>query len=175
MNQQQEPDELDRVLHQWASTQEPATDRLAALRTRIVEQLGEELTTRGGQTSEAGPTQFLPFHSNYLWFAAGAAAALLVMASVLWVARDRFRLPTRIAQTQHKLPADYTWLRQDHLRNQARLLADMKATFGAQLQWIAETGDRVELGLAQDAAPSGREQAISIRVVVERRTTNDSD
>lgn len=168
------PDDLDRLLQAWSARQETSPQHLAALYARVVAQLTQESAPNVSPKSTApgGRTGWL--RPSYAWLVAAVALVLLVAASVVWFGPRRPHRAPEVANSPRDLPADDLWLREDQLRNKARLLAEMEALFDGQLQWLAETNDRVELGLTKDSTAASDQPALVARVVVQRRTGADS-
>jgi hypothetical protein len=88
--------------------------------------------------------------------------------------RSRPTAPEIVEQAPASLPAEYAWLRDEQLRNKAKLLADMKEIFHDQLQWVAETSDRVELGLSKRSLEQPLVRPLAVRVIVERKAAHDA-
>ena len=108
-----------------------------------------------------------------LWFALGAAAAVMLM--VAWRTGDgqhsRAALPGGLAGD---VPPS-VFFAQSELAEKARLLAGMQDVFAGRLAWVGEAGREVQLGLLPDAAAGARGSVpLAVRVVVLARTSGDS-
>src|SRR5690606_35706217 len=73
-----------------------------------------------------------------------AASAAVLLFSMMFFPGRNGEMPATISQ----LPPDYAWLRNDQLQTKSTLLAAMEETFDGHFNWLAETGDHVQLALA---------------------------
>ena len=147
--------------------------------------------------------------SRPAWFLVAAASVLLMLTARFWLGGDRAQKP-RVGETSglvgknttgrptgdSPVPADNgsasagnesvvstaggVSLPKEQLLAKAQLFAEMQAVFGSQLQWLAETTDRVELGLGRDTDASSQSSAgdhvpLMVQVVVERRAAGSAD
>jgi hypothetical protein len=86
--------------------------------------------------------------------------------------------PGRAASTSES-PPEYAWLQHDQIQNKTLVLQEMERLFDRQFLWLAENGNRVELGLAD--ADTGRSRVadggehLAIRIVVQRRQPGSAD
>ncbi|HTU25769.1 MAG TPA: hypothetical protein VMF30_10245 [Pirellulales bacterium] len=201
-----QPDGLDRLLEGWAAGRAASGEQLANLKQRILGELARPQVgsaadnaadsashrPSGGQHQRApekngrhsGPGQ------RGVWFLAVAASLLLAFATRHWLSVEPLPLPDsqveplagrrgpggpagpprQVAVAEH--------LGKESLAAKARLFAEMQAVFGDRFQWVAETADRVELGLAEEAPaaepspgpPTPTAAApLAVQVVIERK------
>ena len=183
MSTTHDDERLDALLNDWADqTTEP--NRLDSLQTRILSTAASksalveasEPLAQAGIATGFGTGQCVridqPRRAQQL--AVGVAATLLLALGVF--------LGTELESTTAnfaEMPPEFTWLQEDQLRNKAALLSEMESLFDGQLAWVAEDGNRVDLGLdgpsnARSAdAVEGRR--LAVRFVVVRRDDNASD
>lgn len=171
---------LDALLHTWSARREPSAEQLDQLQAAILDRLANEPSAGEavGQTCvlpsrQQGPASLA--HRGLAWLV--GCAMLVAVSLILWTPS-----PVPVAKVTVKdagnLPADYAWLRDDQLRNKAQLVAEMRSVFGSQLQWFAETNDRIELGLTKSApsvVANGNPETLVVRVIVERRLPGTSE
>ncbi len=100
---------------------------------------------------------------------------LLVVTSAIWLTRDRSSAKSSTSPLPLEQLTGLSALPREQLVAKARLFAEMRAVFGNQLDWIAETTDRVEIGLIKDPAAARQPGLLVVRMVVERRSTATSD
>ncbi len=185
MNQPLEPrasDDLDRLLQTWATDREASPDRLSALQGRIVSQLNdlptlpmthEPLSSRPRSRWPHG--RGFSLQSGPAWFGLAAASVLFIFAAGYWLGGNRPQELAVVSKNSPDLPAGLESLPREQLLAKARLFAEMQLVFGGQLQWLAETTDHIELGLAKEAVAPASDGPLMIHVVVERRAAGAAD
>lgn len=179
MNHETDDTALDQILHQWADERAADPEHLDILQKRIVSTL--ELEHRHLPASRPRPAMppIVSRHSVASRFPVGLAAVVLV--ALVWFAQvaGESILNHQLAGEDGSLPPDSVWLNQGQLDGQAVLLTEMEQLFGDRLNWLAETGERVELGLDEvtdsvgSAANDTASSPIAIRMVVEKREAGD--
>lgn len=169
------PDEkLDGLLQCWAESRAPTDEQIAELRERL------SSTVRTAALVDIPPMP-QPHKGHAIagrvaWFCLGATAAVLV-ACLLWpepqmVSPGAVHVPQ---EQENGIPA-FAALKRDQLRAGAVLLREMENLFPGQLRWVAESEDKVSVGLLSEAGPTLRETVpIAIRVVVVSRKTSSWD
>lgn len=173
------PDErLDGLLRRWAESRASTDEQIAKLRERI------SSTVKTAALVDIPPMQRphkgLVVAGRVAWFCLGAAAAVLV-AGLLWPVRSpepRVVSPdvADVPQIQQNGIPAFAALKRDQLTARAVLLKEMENVFPDQLRWVAESEDKVSVGLLSEARPAWRETApIAIRVVVVSRKTSNQD
>ena len=101
-----------------------------------------------------------------------AVAAMLLVSLGIFLSTS-MRRHTTVAHSD--VPPGFAWLNDDQLQNKAALLAEMETLFDGQLAWVAENGERVELGLGDPSRTLSKESAkdrVAIRLVVVRRDSS---
>lgn len=206
MNTNSSGDPLDRVLHQWVRQRQPQPHELDELQQRIRLALvadSERPTPLGSDTnvlplSDAGqtrsdlsqtfecPTALIPRSTDRHRAAAAGflvGITLSAMIAFVWAAQpDRSHTPQSFAagNSQPSLP-DYARLSDNQLRNSEVLHSELQELFGHQLTWLAETDERVEVGLndrrtTDDSTSSENAAApVIVRVVIEKRDAEHQD
>jgi hypothetical protein len=178
------PDDLDDLLHDWGAAREASSDRLSALHRQIAERLAEQpvldivpAPAEESHRSLAAGRGNRARHSGPAWFLAGAASVLLVVAGNYWLGRTgpevADKTPSQVS------PKGLASLSKEDLLAKARLYNEMRVMFDGQLEWLAETSDHLEVGLAQLPSSDGSEepsdkQPLVIQMVVERRAKGGS-
>jgi hypothetical protein len=163
MNEDEHPQdpELDELLGRWAERRQ-AEKSLDQIHGQIMSAWLEE----GAQHPNSAdvPSGFrvrsrYTMRDRAVWFAIGAAAALLVAVGVSFVSDDeRSGMP------------EFGWLQADEVTEKAKLLREMERMFENRLEWIAETGGRVLLEIREEDLSSGpAPTGVAVRVVVVRR------
>ena len=138
--------ELDQKLKHWAARNTPAD-------TRALEQKIAPLVAGAPPLPQKRWTHF---HT----FLAGAAAAAVVMfVSFVDIAPRETRQFARLIKEEQKLS-------EQRRASMTKIFNETERLFGANLQWIAEAGDNVELGISE--TPSDNEPLI-LRVTVIRK------
>ena len=165
MNNRKTPNPLDRLLCDWAQGQAPSTTDLDLLTSKIVQAADEPLD------SSDEPILLESFSVLKLgpaaWVTLGAAAVVLLTLGFVWLAKGtKGDLPSVAGPSD--LPPSYAWLQDEQLRNKAILLDEMESVFGRRLNWLAETGDNVQVDVGRQSS-TGDGQALAVRVVVQRR------
>ena len=175
------PDDLDRLLQAWATGREASAERLSALKGRIVSQLNDPSTlpivpqspSSRSRDRRRGPGYSL--RSGPAWFLLAAASVLFIFAAGYWLGGNRPQDLPVVVTAPSDLPAGLASLPKEQLLAKARLFAEMRTVFGGQLQWIAETTDHIELGLAKEAVDADGDHPLMVHVVVERRAAGSAD
>ncbi|MBI1311018.1 hypothetical protein GC176_06895 [bacterium] len=172
MNSRHDDDRLDELLSDWAG-QSVFSERLEILQQRILLSAAEARSVDSNDVKTASQ----PVREPGRWsagFAVGVAATLLVSLCVFLAVEQRQL--SIVATTD--VPPEFTWLRGEQLQSKTLLLSELESLFDGQLVWLAESGDRVELGLDESAARighPGEANPLAIRVVVVRRERGRAD
>lgn len=170
MNENEPPQdpELDQLLERWAERRQ-VEKTLDQMHGQIISGWQEHETQH---PALADSPVVLGARSRYtnrdraIWFAIGAAAALIVAIGVSFVSDDdRSSVP---------VPAtpDFVWLQTDQVTEKAKLLREMERVFENRLSWVAETDGRVVLEIEEEGLGDGGGPAptgVAVRVVVVRR------
>jgi hypothetical protein len=162
-------DPLNNLLRQWAERQTPDAAETGRIRDRISKAVQE--TSFLHVPPPERPWQAL--RGRGLWFALGAAAAVVAMFVL------------RIGEGQHSQEALRGGLADDvpasvrfdpaELAKKAGLLSGMQDVFAGRLAWIGEAGRQVQVGLLPEATPGARgSMPLVVRVVVLARNNGDS-
>lgn len=196
MNQKSQDDSLDNLLSQWAAERAPGSSEIDKLQQRISLAIGDgnappENAERSVTSHEAPmllPGQQATFRPRYVWPLRArlvnrlVGATLLAAVALVWSthfldgSRRRLEVPEI---TQPTIP-EYAQLTDDEISDRAIVLSEMKEVFGDQLNWLAETDSRFEVGLSDSrlANESARTRndapQIAVRVVVEERASPNS-
>jgi hypothetical protein len=144
------PDELDRLLHQWARHNEASPQRLEHLRERLA------------QNAEVVSAPSVPRRSWSMFAAGGIAASLLALSVMiaLWPSLQNRPAPAAA------LPSEVAPIPESHL---LALFAEMERVFDNRVAWVAETNHEVLLGLEQAARSTPADRRVAVRVVVLQR------
>lgn len=190
---------LDDILQQWADERTASPEQLDNLQDRIVLALVADEAATSKSTPAVIYDSVRPRHGSSIThpelsatcrsrsvgtkrasvtgFLVGVTLSALV--TFVWFAQSAGieQSPDSFAGgSQTELP-DYAQLNDEQLRRRTVLLSEMKELFGDQLTWLAETNERIEVGLSdrQDvsvlSALGNDEVPLAVRVVVERRAT----
>ena len=186
MNQNNSGDPLDTLLHQWADERTADSEHLDNLQQRIVSTLGEDDFSSACSVvsrSEHSPT----FSSQPVGTRRASLAGFLVgvtltaLVALIWVTQQTGQeapQPQLADDIQQAMP-EHAQLNDDQLRDRRVLLSEMKDVFGDQLNWLAETDSRFEVGLSDGRPSNGSSLShsdvleIAVRVVVEERSSSD--
>lgn len=171
------PDErLDELLQRWAESRAANDEQITALRDRVLSTLDE--TPLVDVPPARRPRKDLTVAKRLAWFCAGAAAAV-VFAFLVWPdpAPERHVVSpgtrTGASDREQDGPA-FAALTKDQLRVKAILWKEMDNMFSGQLQWTAESNDKVAMGLLPEARSASHQGgAIAIRLVVVSRETDN--
>lgn len=171
MNNSNPTEPLDRLLHRWADEQAPSAADLDRLTGKIVQAVDEEPESSGERLMVASSPVLRLGPAS--WFALGAASVVLLALGFLWLAKGTSVGIPEVAETPD-LPPSYAWLQDEQLRSKSILLNEMEAVFGRELNWLAETGENVQVDVEPQLSTRGR-QALAVRVVVQRRPVGQPD
>jgi hypothetical protein len=162
---------LDELLRRWAERRAPTEGQITALRDRVRSALAE---APPADVPSRRPLGDFSVAKRTGWFFLGAAAAGVV-AVLLWPepipgprpdSSGTVRVPR---ERQDSIPALAT-LSKDQLAAKAAVWKEMERMFSGQLQWAAESDDKVTMGLLPLARPVSRGGApVAIRLVVVSR------
>jgi hypothetical protein len=144
---------IDKLLRDWSRRQQPDAAAERRLTSRILQAAADDTrrTTSPHRESPQG-------HHRALWFAAGVAATLI--AAAVWHALVPAADPlSALLRQEH---ARFT----DRRRTVSRVFRETERLFGSNLQWIAESGDQTELGVADETAVG---EPLIVRVVLVSR------
>ena len=146
MSDVQPPDPLDQLLQQWAA-HENASDRVASLQTRIVQQVNDGPVI--GATTAASLQGHAQGNRPAMRVAAiSALGVLLLLGAFLFNVRPEHSIS--VAELDDvSVDARFS---EEELEAHRQLLAEMHDLFNSQLKWVAETDRRVELFI-EDADP----------------------
>lgn len=190
-------DPLDDMLRQWVDERAASPEQLDNLRDRIVMALVADEATANNSTpavlddskqlrngsSITHPEFPATIRSRSVGTKRASGTGFLVgvtlsaLVAFVWFAQSAGieQSPDSLAGgSQTELP-DYAQLNDEQIRRRTVLLSEMKELFGDQLTWLAETNERIEVGLSdrQDvsvlSALGNDEVPLAVRVVVERR------
>jgi len=174
------PDEkLDGLLQRWAESRAPTDEQLAELRERVSSTVGTAAFVDIRPMPRPHKGHAIEGHAiagRVAWFCLGAAAAVFV-ACLLWpepqaVSPGAVHVPR---EQENGIP-EFATMKRDELRARAVLLEEMENLFPGQLRWVAESGDKVSVGLLSEAMPAVRKTApVAIRMVVVSRKTSRRD
>jgi hypothetical protein len=157
---------LNGLLRRWAAEQMRDDAAAQRLRARVVDAIGAEAFL---DVTPAPPARRRAGVRGALWFAAGAAAAVLA-ACIFWLAGPRHEQVVVDEHPADRVPAVVHFL-DSQLAEKARLLAGMEELFNGRLAWVAEVGRQVQVALLPDGAPISRDaRPLAVRVVVLQRT-----
>jgi len=154
---------LDTLMRDWAARQQPSEAERRQLEARVLQRVRQ--TLQNARQGNGQPTyRKVPNHLRHpmFWFAAGIAATLMIAG--IW----HFLI----------LPHDplVSVLREENglfagrRRSIARIFCETERLFGPNLQWIAQSGNDDELGLAE--TPMGEEPLVVRIVIVARPVGN---
>ena len=149
--------DIDKMLHAWAGRQAPAPARVRALEQRIV---SAHRAGRGYKGDGADAHHFDVRHRNLLYFVAGIAATLLVLAVVRVGQGDRSDLAPLLREEGGLFAG--------HRLALSRVFCETERLFGANLQWVAQSGQSAELGLVDDPVVKGKAMIVHLSVVARR-------
>ncbi len=185
MTSNRDDEHLDRLLDDWIR-QSDGDGRLESLHQQILMTADEvqsdaphsEPTSRRllERPTGFGAGQCVRFEQKGWTAQLVVAVAAMLMLSLGVFLSTELRQPTTVALTD--VPPEFAWLNDDKLQSKAALLAEMESLFDGQLAWLAEDGNRIELGLTEATGPSSgpvEDQRLAVRLVVVRRDTNSSD
>lgn len=201
MSEQTPMDPLDRLLSQWVDQRAVRRDRLDDLQDRIVLALVEDRNQAATASSEpmAATKSIEPVGTVDLMSPAVSSVTLparavntkrarltgflvgvtlMAMTAFVWLAQSiqvKRTQPLLVEKAQAGFP-DYARLDDDQIQNRTVLHSEMKELFGHQLAWLAETDERVEVGLS-DRPPATSDESrwgdaaipLLVRVVIEKR------
>jgi hypothetical protein len=200
MNQNLQDDSLDNLLNQWADERSADSSAIENLQKRISLAIGDDkarqirveqsvslhepveapMPLAELQQARFGPQPVWPLRAKLVNRLVGAT--LLAAVAFIWTTNllDGSRQWLQVAEVDQPRFPDYAQLTDDEISKRAIVLSEMKDVFGDQLNWLAETDSRFEVGLSEDSLASGlpltqNEAAeIAVRVVVEERSSPDS-
>ena len=164
-------DPLSDLLRQWAERHTPAEADVERLRHRVAQ------AVRSDALLDLPPPQVSPPRrrawSSALWFALGAAAAVVFM--VVLQTGDGEHLQEALRGSFADDASASVGFAQPELAEKARLLVGMQDLFAGRLAWIGEAGREVQLGMLPDAASVAHSSApLVVRVVVLARKSGVS-
>lgn len=149
---------IDKLLRDWSRRQQPDAGAGQRLTARILQAAG---ACAGGDARQPPPRRRrTPSHVHHrvLWFAAGVAATLI--AAAVWNALVPAADPlSALLRQEHARFAD-------RRRTVSRVFRETERLFGSNLQWIAESGEQTELGVADETAAG---EPLIVRVVLVSR------
>lgn len=149
-----ETNEIDRRLQQWARDTAPTEDRLQRLRQEI---LAQAIPANTPAPSESG---------QWWQTMAGRAAIAAVALSLLVLVTIWPRGSKESNEVTAPSPADIASLPEAHLQ---KLVAEIERLFDDRLAWVAETNDEVTLGIQRQSSTVTGQPRVAVRVVVLRR------
>lgn len=207
MSEQTPMDPLDRLLSQWIDQRAVRRDRLDDLQDRIVRALVEDRDQAATASSDpmastkslapvATVDSMLPTVSSVTLPARAVntkrarltgflvGVTLMAMVAFVWLAQSvpvKRSHPWLVEKAQAAFP-DYARLNDDQIQRRTVLHSEMKELFGQQLAWLAETDERVEVGLS-DRPPATSDESrwgdaaipLFVRVVIEKRAASQKD
>jgi hypothetical protein len=163
-------DPLDDLLRHWAEQPSRDGSQTAALQDRVTAALRDatflDLPAVPASSGKAGA------RSRLWWFAAGAAAAMLLAWGLPWTHRTP---ATTVAREERAETPPLVRLPSSQLIAKARLLAAAEELFDGRLAWMAEDGRDVQLGLTDAATSSPSADPILVRMVVLVRKSGGKD
>jgi hypothetical protein len=163
-------DPLGDLLRHWAERHSREGSQTAALRERVTAALRDttflDLPAVPAARDKPGPW------SRLWWFAAGAAAAMLLVWGLPWTHRTP---ATTVAREERAETPPLVRLPQTQLIAKTRLLAAAEELFDGRLAWMAEDGRDVQLGLTDVATSSPNADPILVRMVVLVRKPGGKD
>lgn len=179
MTSTRDDEHLDKLLTDW-DRQSTTEDRLDGLHQQI---LAEAVETQSGAPNDEpvsrrvlerrtgfGAGQCVRFeHRSWMAQLVVTVTVMLLLSLGVFLSSGLLQ-PTTVTHTD--VPPEFAWLNDEQLQNKAALLAEMESMFDGQLAWVAEDGERVELGLDNSPLFSSSESAkdrVAIRLVVVRR------
>ena len=155
-NLNDETNEIDQRLRQWARDTAPTEDRLQRLRQEI---LAQAIRINAPVPSGAG---------RWWQTVAGRAAIGAVTLSLLVVIVVWPRGSKEMKEVVARSPADIVSLPEAHLH---KLVAEIERLFDDRLAWVAETNQDVSLGIERQASMATGQPRIAVRVVVLQRAS----
>ncbi len=164
-------DPLNRLLRGWAEEHAPTAADVDLLTTRIMQATEAEPEAESWLDSPTDLSPTLP--ATQSWFGPVAALAVVAAAVIVLVVATMWRTGTHsasipaVAKTR-EVPPPAAWLPDDQLRAKAVLLHEMESIYGCQLNWLAETDQRVQFDIEQRVTARD-DQVVAVRVVVQRR------
>ena len=188
-------DPLDNMLQQWADERAASSEYLDNLQDRIVSAIhanssAVERTVAEPTAFAKSPTKQLAYQRRPVSLRRASlvgrliGATLLALIAFLWSAQliDIGVGRLQIADAMQPEFPDYAQLDDGQLDDRMIVLSEMRDVFGNQLNWLAETDSRIEVGLSGDhrlttEAMLSRNDIveIAVRVVVEERTSSESE
>ena len=167
--------DLNHLLHDWATRQEPTPAELDLFQTRIVEQLANDVarTPTSEQTSMAGRTDVgvRSTRSASAIALVVVAASLLAAVSVFWSGRgDDSARSTEVPLAL--LPAGNLSARQS-------LFSELDRMFDGRWRWLSEVNGRVHLETDEPSVrlanlPSDESSGVAVRLTIVQRRPGEA-
>ena len=162
-----EPDELDRMLGQWAERRTCPDEHLAHLHERVSASLDDDMV----QMLDELPVErkrVVRWRMVAVGSLASLSAALLLLITfnVGWFGGSDGNDP----------PPEFAWLNDAQIEQKRVLLAELDRLFDNRLAWAVETHDGLQLGLEEnDAVDLQNAKPLAVRVVVVSRKIGQRD
>ncbi|MGZ0165361.1 MAG: hypothetical protein ACKVII_15665 [Planctomycetales bacterium] len=194
MNENLPSDPLDNLLQDWAEERTVSSEHLDKLQDRIVKAIGDEnlssdrtvATSRRQFATSAVSRPEPPYTRRPISLRRVSLVSrlvgvtLLALLAFIWSAQlaDYGHGSHRQAGDKRAEIPDYARLSESQLRERMIVLSEMKGLFGKQLNWLAETDSRFEVGLRDGSSAgdgslsSGDALEIAVRVIVEERSSS---
>ena len=164
------PDPLSDLLRHWAEQQSPDDFQSERLQAQVTLALQDAAFLDLPVIPATGGGTGVP--SRLLWFAAGAAAAILLA----WVLPLGHRTPAPpVAREELAEAPPLVRLHEAQLMAKTRLLAAAEELFDGRLAWLAEDDRDVQLGLTDAANFPQDANPIVVRLVVLARKSGSKD
>jgi len=156
------------MLVRWADEQRPGATDLDLLAGRIVEAVDDESASAASAGEPPVPAQCGPAPMGpATWFMLGIAALVILLLGFLWLSEASHVGRTEVARSDNVPPAYAQWP-DEQLHTKAILLNEMESIFDRKLNWLAETGDRVQVDVESERSLRNG-QVLAVRVVIQRR------
>ena len=147
--------EIDNAVRDWAAGHEPTPEHLRALQAKIIQRYRQEMPVPA-----EWPPQTAPRSHKLLYFAAGVAATLVAVAAWSIVARHR--------EDNTALLREEGGLFAGRKLAMSRVFGETERLFGTNLQWVAQSGRKADLGLVDDPTGSGKAMIVHVSVLARR-------
>jgi hypothetical protein len=199
MNQNIPDDSLDNMLYHWADERAAGSSHIDNLQDRISlaikegnarpgkpeqgespKEVPEVRMSRPGQEPTVMLRPVWPLRAKLV----NRLVEVTLLAAVAFVWTTHFldggRRQLELVAVEHVEIPEYAHLTDDVIRDRAIVLSEMKDVFGDQLNWLAETESRFEVGLSDGRLSNGSSHSrsdaleIAVRVVVEERSSPDN-
>ena len=159
--------DLNHLLHDWASRQEPTPAELDSLQTRMTERLANV-----GRTAMTGRTDVGVRSTAASWIAIVAvAASLLAAVTVFWSGRRD--------DSPRSLDVALAWLPAGDLAARQSLFSELDRMFDGRWRWLSEVNGRVHLETDESSAspaalPSDKSCGVEVRLTIVQRRPGET-